>query len=47
MPLCMPYPPLKVLSINDLGDPNHSSPAVSNGRIFIVGQNYLYGIGTR
>jgi outer membrane protein assembly factor BamB len=40
-------PQLKVLSINDLGDPNHSSPAVCNGRIFLVGQKYLYCIGTR
>jgi len=38
-------PQLKVLSVNDLGDPNHASPAVSNGRLFIVGMKNLYCIG--
>lgn len=38
---------LKVLAVNDLGDPNHASPAVSNGRIFIVGRKNLYCIGVR
>jgi outer membrane protein assembly factor BamB len=40
-------PQLKVVAINDLGDPNHSSPAVSHGRIFIAGLKNLYCIGTR
>jgi outer membrane protein assembly factor BamB len=40
-------PQIRVLAVNDLGDPNHASPAVSNGRIFIVGQTSLYCIGTR
>jgi outer membrane protein assembly factor BamB len=40
-------PQLKVLAVNDLGDPNHASPAISNGRIFIAGLKYLYCIETR
>lgn len=40
-------PQLKVLSINDLGDPNHASPAVSGGRLFILGLKNLYCIGHR
>jgi outer membrane protein assembly factor BamB len=38
-------PQLKVLAVNDLGDPNHCSPAVSNGRLFIAGMKNLYCIG--
>ena len=38
-------PQLKVLAVNDLGDPNHSSPAVSNGRLYISGMKNLYCIG--
>src|SRR6185503_8294282 len=37
-------PQLKVLATNDLGDPNHCSPAVSNGRLFIAGLKHLYCI---
>ena len=40
-------PQLKVLAVNDLGDPNHCSPAVSNGRLFIAGMKNLYGIGAK
>lgn len=40
-------PQLKVLAVNDLGDPNHPSPAVSNGRLFIAGLRFLHCIGTR
>ncbi len=32
----------KVLAINDLGDPNHASPAVSNDAIFLVGTRHVY-----
>jgi outer membrane protein assembly factor BamB len=39
-------PQVKVLAVNDLGDPNHGSPAISNGRIYIAGLKYLYCIGT-
>lgn len=35
----------KVLSTNDLGDPNHASPAVSGGRMFLVGTRNVYCIG--
>jgi outer membrane protein assembly factor BamB len=36
---------IQVLAVNDLGDPNHCSPAVSNGRIYIAGLKNLYCIG--
>jgi len=38
-------PKLEVLAFNDLGDANHASPAVSNGRLFIAGLKNLYCIG--
>ena len=34
----------KVLAINDLGDPNHASAAVSSGRMFLVGTRSLFCI---
>lgn len=37
-------PKIEVLAVNDLGDPNHSSAAVSNGRLFISGLKNLYAI---
>jgi outer membrane protein assembly factor BamB len=37
---------IKVLAVNDLGDPNHASPAVSNGRLYIVGLKNLYCIAS-
>jgi len=37
-------PKIKVLAVNDLGDPSHTSPAVAKGRIFIVGLKNLYCI---
>jgi hypothetical protein len=37
----------KVLAINDLGDPNHASPAVANGKIFLVGTRQVYCIGMK
>lgn len=30
------------LGINDLGDPNHTSPAVHNGKLFLVGIRQIY-----
>ena len=36
---------LKVLAINDLGDPNHASPAIVNGRIYLVGTRCVYCVG--
>lgn len=40
-------PQLKVLAVNDLGEPHHASPAVSKGRIYISGSKNLYCIGSR
>ena len=40
-------PQLKVLAVNDLRDPNHASPAVSNGRLFIMGLKNLYCIAEK
>ncbi len=40
-------PKIEVLAVNDLGDPNHASPAVSKGRLFIAGLKRLYALGTR
>ncbi len=40
-------PKVEVLATNDLGDPNHASPAVSRGRLFIAGLKNLYAIGNR
>jgi outer membrane protein assembly factor BamB len=35
----------KLLATNDLGDPNHASPAIANGRVFLVGTKNIYCIG--
>jgi hypothetical protein len=40
-------PQIKVLAVNDLGDPNHASPAVSNGRLYIAGLKNLYCIASK
>ena len=37
----------RVLATNDLNDPNHASPAVAQGRIFLEGTKDLYCIGAR
>ena len=37
----------KVLSINDLGDPNHASPAVADGRLFLVGTHNVFCVGAK
>lgn len=37
----------KVLSINDLKEPNHASPAVSNGKIFLLGTRHLFCLGSQ
>jgi hypothetical protein len=36
----------KLLATNELGDPNHCSPAVSGGNIFLVGTKNIYCIGS-
>lgn len=38
-------PEFKLLSANDLGDPNHASPAVSNGKMFLVGTKFVFCVG--
>lgn len=38
-------PPIEVLAENDLGDPNHASPAVANGRLYFVGLKRLWCVG--
>jgi hypothetical protein len=41
-------PKYEVLATNDLNDgPDYTTPAVSNGRIFIKGKSYLWCIGTK
>ena len=37
-------PTYKVLAVNELGDPNHTSPAVSGRSMFLVGTKYVYCI---
>jgi outer membrane protein assembly factor BamB len=38
---------LRILAVNDLGDGNHPSPAVAQGRLFLVGMKNLYCIGQK
>ena len=40
-------PEFKVLAVNNLGDPNHASPAASHGRLFLVGTTHIYCVGKR
>jgi outer membrane protein assembly factor BamB len=37
----------ETLAINDLGDPNHASPAVTNGKLFLVGTRQIYCVATK
>ena len=37
-------PNYKLLAVNTLGEPNHASPAVSDGSMFLVGTAYVYCI---
>ena len=37
----------KVLATNKLNDTNHSSPAVANGRMYLLGSKRLYAIGKK
>ena len=39
-------PGFKVLAENDLGDPNHASPVVASGKIYLAGEKNLYCIGS-
>ena len=40
-------PEYKVLATNKLNDSNHASPAIANGRLYIVGDKKLYAIGKK
>jgi hypothetical protein len=40
-------PEFGVLAVNDLGDGNHPSPAVGKGKMFLVGMNNIYCIGSK
>ena len=40
-----PSDQLNVVSINMLGENSYASPAVSQGQIFIRGENHLFAIG--
>jgi hypothetical protein len=40
-------PKFEVLGANDLEDANHCSPAISGGRIFLVGKKNVYCIGKK
>jgi outer membrane protein assembly factor BamB len=40
-------PQFTVLATTDLGDGNHPSPAAAGGRMFLVGQKYLWCIGRK
>jgi outer membrane protein assembly factor BamB len=40
-------PSFKILSTNDLPDPNHTSPAVSNGKLFLLGRSHLHCVAPR
>jgi outer membrane protein assembly factor BamB len=40
-------PQFRVLAVNDLDDANHPSPAAAGGKLFLVGKEKLYCIGTR
>ncbi|MSU41875.1 MAG: hypothetical protein EXS28_09210 [Pedosphaera sp.] len=37
----------RVLAMNDLGDSNHASPAVANGKLFLVGAKQLHCISKK
>ncbi len=37
-------PEFKILAVNDLGDPNHASPAVAGGSMFLAGTRQIYCI---
>ena len=40
-------PTFRVLATNDLGDGSHPSPAVANGKLFLVGTKNIYCIGNK
>jgi outer membrane protein assembly factor BamB len=40
-------PEPRIIATNDLGDPNHASPAVAGGRMYLLGTKSLYCIGRK
>ena len=40
-------PKFELLATNDLNDGHYTTPAVSNGRLFIKGKTHLWCIGTK
>ena len=40
-------PEFRVLAVNDLGDGSHPSPAVADGKLFLVGAKNVYCIGKK
>ncbi len=40
-------PDFKILAVNDLGDPSHPSPAVADGKMFLVGMKNVYCIAEK
>lgn len=40
-------PEFRILAVNDLGEGSHPSPAVANGKIFLVGTKNVFSIGKR
>ncbi|MCE9568007.1 MAG: PQQ-like beta-propeller repeat protein [Planctomycetes bacterium] len=40
-------PEFKVLATNKLNDPNHASPAVAGGRLYLLGAKRLYAVGKK
>jgi outer membrane protein assembly factor BamB len=40
-------PEFKILAVNKLGDSNHASPAIADGRLYLLGVNKLYAIGAK
>ncbi|MBI1372749.1 MAG: PQQ-binding-like beta-propeller repeat protein [Phycisphaera sp.] len=40
-------PKFELLASNDLGDANHPTPAISNGRIYMTGMTHLWCVGSK
>jgi outer membrane protein assembly factor BamB len=40
-------PEFEILSVNDLADANHASPAIADGKMFLVGRKQIYCIGKK
>jgi len=40
-------PKCEILATNNLGDPNHAAPAISDGKIYLRGTKFLYCVGKK